>query len=307
MKKHELTEEEKRVLNEFEKETLEDKEWKQRKLKFEKLQLKRLSVPEWRILLALAYDGPQNKYGISKAYKNVRVIYATVHRATKHLEKVGWIEVIAEETSEKNMPTKIYSLTKEGLLWLLSKIPKTYHASLVDFSEKDSLGLRKTVKEKNTTKVANLETQNDVYLHLLLDFYPYVDQIAKNNTNLFPLLFGNWDSYKKIGVAQDIAEELPEAAFSTLVDHYNNYPLAIEFGTLDKLFAYKCYYAFLELYTKGYVNVDTEFQNEMIERVIKAFKSSPQLQELFQQISKEIKDRLAKSLAFIKHVTTKRT
>ena len=302
MKKRELTEEEKRVLNELEKETAEDKEWKQRKLKFEKLQLKRLSVPEWRILLALAYDGPQNKYGISKAYKNVRVQYATVHRATKHLEKTGWIEVIDTKISEKNMPTKIYSLTREGLLWLFSKIPKTIHPSLVYTPKDDSLDLRKTLNQKDTSKVENLETQNDVYLHLLLDFN--INKITENNTKLFPIVFENWNTFRKVGVAQGIAAEFPEAAFSALVDYYTKYPLGIKPETIERLFSYKCYHAFLKFHTTGFVNVHPDYQNEMINETVQVFKSSPQLHKLFQQISKDIEDRLDKSLAFIKRVKT---
>lgn len=302
MKKDELTEEErKRLLKELEAETTEDIEWKERIERFEKLQIRRLRVPEWRLLLVLAYKGPQSMYAIKKTYN---LQYATIHRATKSLEKTGWVKVVDTRHSEKNVLTKIYNVTPEGLLWLMSKIPKTIHPSLIDFSECDSLSLRKTLEEKDTAKVANLGTQNDVYLHLLLDFN--VNRIAKSNMKLFPLVFGNWDFYIKIGVAQDIASEFPEAAFSTLVDYYHNYPLAIELGTLDMLFTYKCYYAFLELYARGYANIDTEFQNEIIEKAIKAFKSSPKLQELFQQISKEIEDRLAKRLEFIKHVKTKR-
>jgi len=302
VKKSELTEEEKRVLNELEKETAEDKEWKQRKLKFEKWQLKRLSVPEWRILLALAYDGPQNKYVISKAYKNVRVQYATVHRATKHLEKTGWIEVIDTKISEKNMPTKIYSLTREGLLWLFSKIPKTIHPSLVYTPKDDSLDLRKTLNQKDTSKVENLETQNDVYLHLLLDFN--IDNIAENNTKLFPIVFENWNTFRKVGVAQGIAAEFPEAAFSTLVDYYHKYPLVFQLETIERLFSYKCYHAFLKFHTTGFVNVHPDYQNERINKTVQVFKSSPQLHKLFQQISKDIEDRLDKSLAFIKRVKT---
>jgi len=302
VKKRELTEEEKRVLDELEKETAEDKEWKQRKLRFEKLQLKRLSVPEWRILLALAYDGPQNKYGISKAYKNVRVQYATVHRATKRLEKTGWIEVIDTKTSEKNMPTKIYSVTREGLLWLFSKIPKTIHPSLVHPPKDDSLDLRKILNEKDTSKVENLETQNDVYLHLLLDFN--IDKIAEKNTKLFPIVFENWNIFKEVGVAQDIAAEFPEVAFSTLVDYYHKYALAIQLETIELLFSYKCFQAFLELYTTGFANVHYDYQNRMINETVQVFKSSPQLHKLFQQMSKDIEDRLDKSLTFIKHVKT---
>ena len=52
------------------------------------------------------------------------------------------------------------------------------------------------------------------------------------------------------------------------------------------LFTYKCYYAFLELYAKRCVNVDSELENEMIEKVAKVF-GSPHLKKLFQEISED--------------------
>lgn len=303
MNKRKLTEEEKLtkeelllLAKELEIETPEQTKEKERIRRFEKLNMKRMGVPEWRLLLVLAYNGPLSKYDISKMFK---FHYATVHRAAKSLERIGWVEVVETKTSEKNVVTKIYNLTGEGLLWIMSRIPKTVHHTLVVFSEDDSLGLRKTLSERDISKVQNLETQDDVYLHLLLDFD--ADKIAENNTNLFPLVFENWDLYKKIGVARIIAGEFPETAFSTLVMHYYNYAS----DTLDRLFPYKLYCAFLELYTKGYVGIHPDYKDEHVRKVAKVFKSNPQLQELFEQISKPIAERLTESITFINRVEKK--
>jgi len=272
---------------------------KRRAEKFEEMQIRArmLTVPEWRVLLALAYDGPQTMYKIAKTY-NFK--YPTVHRAMKSIKEIQWVKVVEKKRSVKNVPTKTYGLTREGLLWLLSKIPKTIHPSLADFSEGDSLGLRKTLEEKDISRVENLGTQNDVYLHLLLEFN--VDRIAKNNTNLFPLIFENWAFYREIEAAQDFVSEFPETAFSTLIDYYHNYPRMRKLGTLNLLFTYNLCYALSELYAEGCANVDTEFKNDLIQKATTVFRSNPPLQKLFRQISKEIEEKLHASLAFIKSV-----
>jgi len=282
---------------ELETETPDERKRKNMLRRFEELRMKRLGVPEWKLLLALAYGGPQNMYQIGKNYD---IKYPVVHRAAKILKAIMWIELLETRKSEKNVETKIYGLTREGSLWLLSKIPKTYHPSLIYTSENDSLSLRKTLETKDTSKVKNLESQNDVYLHLLLDFK--VDEIAKNNTELFPLIFENWDLYKRLELVQSITGEIPEAAFSTLVHYYCDYPLSIQLGSLDKIFTYRLFQSFLQHYANGYANVDNEYGDEIVEKTAKAFQGNPQLQRLFQQITSKIEARLTKSLAFIKKV-----
>jgi len=272
----------------------------ERTREFLKSQMKRLRVPEWKTLLALGYGGPQNMYQLAKAYD---LKYPMVHRAIKNLEEIRWVEVVDVKLSEKNMPTKIYSLTKEGLLWLLSRIPKTVHPSLVDFSENDSAGLRRTMEEKDISRLENLESQNDVYLHLLFNFD--VDRIADKNLQLFPLVFGNWPFYKKIGVAQDIAYEFPETAFSTMVEYYGGHEALMDkLGTIDMLFTYKLYYNFLEAAAKSYPDATTEFKEEIQQKTTRTFKSHAQLEELFHEISKQIEKRLTESLAFIREART---
>lgn len=291
----------KKEVNEVETETPEEKKQrKQRIQEFERSQMKRLRVPEWRILLALAYNGPQSRYQISKKY-NFK--YPIVHRATKSLKEIRWVEAIEEKLSVKNRPTKIYGLTRKGLLWLLSKIPKTIHPSLVDFSESDSLVLRKAMEEKDISKVENLKTQNDVYLHLLWE--SDVDRIAGNNTNLFPLIFENWDFYKEIEVAQHFVSEMPETAFSTLVDYYYEQGDLLEarkhkFSTLDLFFPYKLYYTYLKMVTEA----DPVFldEKELRQQAIKVFRKKQQLKDLFKILSSQIEDRTAENFQFIKNL-----
>lgn len=95
--------------------------------KFEKSRLFQLGVPDWKILLSLAYDGPQSKYDISKKYK---IAYPVVHRATMSLKKTGWIKVVKQQLSKKDVPTKIYGLTSEGLLWVFSRLPKNRSSNI---------------------------------------------------------------------------------------------------------------------------------------------------------------------------------
>jgi DNA-binding Lrp family transcriptional regulator len=191
-------------------------EMRARVRRFEKNQTKWLGIPEWKILLALAYDGPQIMYEIAKK-RGLK--YPTVHRAIKGLRELDWLKVVKEQYSLKHVLTKTYGLTVEGLLWLLSRIPKTVDPTLVDRSSEDELGLRKAWDEKDIRDLRNLETQNDVYLHLL--WYFDIASTAKNNTNLFPLIFENWNQFRKVGVADSLATIFPETAFSTLVEQKN--------------------------------------------------------------------------------------
>jgi len=276
--------------------------WKEKVQQFEESEVKRLRVPEWRVILALAYNGHQSRYDISKAHNTH---YGTVHHSVKNMKKAGWVKVVKKRYSMKNVLTQIYGLTREGLLWLLSRIPRSFHPSLIYSSEEDTLGLRKALSEKDVSKVENLETQRDVHLHLLLDFDFNVDKIAENNTNLFPLIFGNWNLYKELGVTQDIIGELPQTAFSTLVDYYHDYPEALRLGSLEKLFTYKCYYNFLKLHSGGHPNIDTESKDQILGETVGVFGSSPELQKLFCEISSQLKKTLSEKLTFIETVRSR--
>ncbi|MCW3985156.1 MAG: hypothetical protein NWE91_01935 [Candidatus Bathyarchaeota archaeon] len=267
-------------------------------MEFQKSHTKHLGVPEWRVLLALAHGGPRNMYQIAKTY-NFK--YPVVHRATKNLHEIRWIKIVRRRLSSKNVFATIYSLKSEGLLWLLSRIPRTLHPSLVDFSEPDSLGLRKRIDEQKTCVLANLATQDDVYLHLLFNFD--LDKIAKSNSGLFPLVFGNWDLFKEIGVTQCLGCEFPKAAFSTLVEYYYDYGgLKSKLGTIEMLFTYKLFYAFLEIFAEGYVDSPAEFREESVQKVATAFKSTPQLRKLYEQICSDIENKLSQSQIFIRRV-----
>jgi len=292
-----------RLLREIETETPEEKafwdEREQETREFEESQMKRLKVSEWRVLLTLAYNSPRNRYQISE---DLGCKYPPVHRATKSLERIRWVEVVEERRSEKNVPTKVYGLTREGLLWLLSKIPVWVQPSLV-FAEEDSLGLRRTLAEKDISKVKNLKTQNDIYLHLLLDFD--VNRIAKNNTHLFPLIFENWTYYREIKVAQDLVSIMPETAFSTLVEYYNKWGDFLEackhkFDMLDLFFPYKLYYAYLEMLT-GTSQISV-YEKEFQQKATKVFRSKQQLKNLFEIFSSKIKKKTAERLQFMENL-----
>ena len=61
-------------------------------------EMKRVPIPEWRILLVLAYDGPSTMYNIKQQYD---FKYSAIHRATKSFEKLKWIKVV-EKRRGKN-------------------------------------------------------------------------------------------------------------------------------------------------------------------------------------------------------------
>jgi hypothetical protein len=274
-----------------------NKKIQENKKSFKESQLRWFKMGEWKVLLALAYGGPNNMYQISKNYE---IQYPTVHRGIENLKEVGWIEEVEKRVSEKNIPTRIYGLTREGLLWLFSRIPKTLHPSLA-FAEDDSLGLRETLNRKNVGKIADLEYQKDVYLHLLFEFH--AEQIAKNNQNLFPLVFENWDLYKHIQIEQDITDTFPEAAFSTLVE-YNQRHEELKPDDLSLLFAEKLYRNLLERYGLGYANVDDEYKEELLRKIKSALTNNQKSRELFDKTTFQIKNELATRLEFIEVLRT---
>lgn len=122
----------------------------------------------------------------------------------------------------------------------------------------------------------------------------YVDRIARNNTNLFPLIFEKWDFYREIEVAQHFVSERPETAFFTLVDYYNEWGDFLEvrkhkFSTLDLFFPYKLCYAYLKMLTEAH-HVSW-YEEEFRQEAMKMFWSKQQLKDLFKILSSQIEER----------------
>ena len=78
---------------------------------------------QFKILLRLAQRGPMTKWQLKKKWKRYdSIAYSTVHETIKTLQAVGWVKALREEESEKGLLVKIYGLTLEGILWLLSRL-----------------------------------------------------------------------------------------------------------------------------------------------------------------------------------------
>jgi hypothetical protein len=268
--------------------------------KFERSQTRLIGVPEWRVLLILAYDGPQTMYQISKEHK---VTYPLVHRATLSLERLNWIGVIETKVSEKNVSKKIYGLTSEGLLWLLSRVPKTIPPTLMDKSLPDPSGLRKAAA-KSISEPKNLETQTDVHIHLLYELN--INRIAEANTGLLPLVFEFWKSYAIIGIVSDLTWRFPETAFGALVEYYKNWEcLKDRFSAVEEIFAYKLYYAYLEHLGNASDRAEAGYIETPMQQIAKVFSQSPELRELLDQILAELNAKYKKNLAYLKRIKTK--
>jgi hypothetical protein len=216
----------------------------------------------------------------------------------KGLQRLDWVAIVGAGMSVKNVGTRTYGITREGLLWLMAKIPKEIHESIVDPSTPDSLGLRKRLHDRDTSKLENLESANDIYLHLLFDFD--IEKVVATNTTLFPLVFENWDFFQKIEVAGSLKGEMPEVAFSTLTDYFYSYTRD-GFHALETLFAYKLFSVFLERYAKA----DLFAKEEEVDRTASVFQHSPPLRDLFFKIVTETETRLERSLDFVRAVSGK--
>jgi DNA-binding MarR family transcriptional regulator len=273
--------------------------WKRKE--FDRLNSEQLTVPEWKVLLALAYDGQRNMFEISKAY---HFAYPLVHRAVKGLVKLRCIEVVDVKRSEKNLKIKIYGLGREGLLWLLSRKPKTFPMELVDPQLEDSLGLRKTLNEKEAFHFQDLKTQRDVHLHLLFEFD--MERIALNNTDLFPLVFNNWKSYNEKGIPNSKLSSLPENAFSTLAEYYHSSEdPGQKSESLERIFTRKVYRSLLESLIRAYPDGLSRFPkliDSALQEATKTFNSSPELLKLFEHLCKEYESEAEQILASIKKV-----
>lgn len=249
-------------------------------------ELRRVPIPQWRILLVLAYDGPSIMYQIKKKY---RFQYPSVHRATKKLEEIKWINVVERRRAQKGGITKVYGLTLVGLLHLLYRIPKWIRPSEIYATRKIKELLPKEVK----TDLKELRTQQDVALHLLYCFK--FDEVAEKHRGLLPLIYGKWNHFKNNKVSVDVFSSMVKVAHVTLADYYSHRKSV----SLPKLFADKVYYNLLkesmfERYPrkrKGYESFD---YHEMVQqKAIAVFKNDPQLIALFKKICAGLEKEIA--------------
>jgi DNA-binding MarR family transcriptional regulator len=267
---------------------------------FERFQTMRIAASEWRVLLALAYDGPQSMYAISKKNKT---LYPTVHRATSNLKKNKWVEVTATRPSEKNVTTNTYSLTREGLLWIFTRKARTIPAKLVDSSNDDETVKRRMKRMENAKnmKLENMKTETDFHLHLL--FSLDVDKIAEANAKLFPSVFEKWDSYRKSDIAFVLSQAFPEAALSTLRYYYygDDGPRS-KFKTLEKLFAYESYRAAIETFSRGYVTRPSKTRKEYLNEILSMYEQNPEIQDILDQVLSEMETTSKKTLDLLKKI-----
>jgi predicted transcriptional regulator len=195
---------------------------------FNELRLRKISVLEWKVLLTLAYCGPKTIYDISIA-QNMR--YPAIHKATKNLEELTWVEIVRKEKSKKNITKNIYGLTREGLLWVFSRIPTIPSAMF------------KSNKQKSSPEpLPEIRNQEDINSHLLEAF----DMVStsQKNTGLFHLFFEHWDFLEELQIADRVFEKIPLAAISTLAEYHCRVPSARGFSSLDLRFTYNLFYEF---------------------------------------------------------------
>jgi DNA-binding MarR family transcriptional regulator len=270
--------------------------------RFERLRALKIGVPMWKVLLALAYDGPQSMYTIFKKHGSK---YPVIHTATMKLEKVRWIRTVKKKRSEKNVMTKIYGLTPEGLLWILSKAPKTVASHDIKTLLASS-GEEKTKKHFfEFSKLANLNKQMDVRLHLLREFSssPFgIHRIAKSNADLFPLVFCKWESYKNTGVADWLSFNFVGVADSTLAEYYYGQGAKGGARELQRIFTYKAYGALLEWTGRAYARAEPEFKEELLKGISSMWTENPELVPLLDQIMSELEPELEENLAFLNRI-----
>lgn len=272
---------------------------------FERFQTMRIGASEWRVLLALAYNGPQSMYTIHKENK---ILYSGVHRATLNLRKNNWVVVTATPRSEKNVTTNIYSLTSEGLLWVFSRKPRTIPVELLEFSGDDEAVRRRVERLENagSMRLKNMKTETDVHLHLLFGFD--VDKIAEANAKLFPSIFGKWDSYRKSDIAFVLSQAFPDAALSTLRYYYygDDGPTS-KFKTLEKLFAFESYRAAIETFSRGYVTRPSKARNVYLNEILSLYEQNPEIQDILDQVLSEMETTSKKTLDLLNKIKAARS
>ena len=260
-------------------------------------ELRRVRIPEWRILLVLAYDGPSTMYKIKKKYN---FQYSAIHVATKSLEKLKWIRVVERKHGQKGGTTKVYGLTLVGLLHLLYRIPKGIRPSEIYATRKT----RELLPEEVKTDLTELSTQQDVALHLFYCFK--FDKVAENYRRLLPLIYGKWKHFKDNDVSIDVFSSMVEVAHVTLA-HYYSHRKGV---SLTKLFADKIYYNLLkesmfERYPrkrKGYESFD--YIERVQQKAIAVFKNDPRLTAIFKEICARLEKEIASLSKSIQKIKT---
>jgi hypothetical protein len=259
-------------------------------------ELFQLSIPQWRILLSFAYDGPSTMYQITGKYG---FQYPAVHRATTALAKRQWIALKAEQPSQKGGIKKVYALTLLGLLHLLSRVPKMF--ALTSRCQHSGVPLPKDV----TADLSALRTQEDVMLHLL--YGVKYDQIAPNHQSMLPLIFGKWTHFQESEVRRRVFSSMVAVAHVTL-GHY--YSVSEEQRTpLRTLFTRKVYYNLLKdaMFEKSPSTRPGEeaydYHHAILRQTIAVFKGDHELTKLFRHISRQLESEvtsLSRSLKRLK-------
>lgn len=264
-------------------------------------ELRRVPIPEWRILLVLAYDGPSTMYQIKKKYG---FKYSSIHRATKSLEKLKWIKVVERRRAQKGGTTKVHGLTLVGLLHVLYRIPKWFLPSEIYTTREEKWLLPKEVK----TDVRKLRTQQDVAFHLLYCFK--FNEVAENYQRLLPMIYGKWTHFKNNHVTINVFSSMVKVAHVTLAHYYSSMRSTRRGVSLRKLFADKVYYNLLkecmfERYPrkrKGYESFD--YQDMIQQEAIAVFQNDPQLTALFKQICTILEKETASLSKSIRKIKT---
>ena len=263
-------------------------------------ELRQPAIPEWKVLLVFAYDGPLTMYQIMKKYG---FKYSAIHRATKNLETLRWIKVIERKLGDKGGTIKIYGLTLVGLLHLLYRIPTVFCLPRV-YTAKEKRLLPEEVK----TDLRKLHTREDVGLYLIYCFD--FDQVAESNLRLLPLIYGKWDHFRKNQVTFNVFSSMVDVANVTLGDYYDGSGQTRRGISLKKLFTYKVYYNLLkkslfESYPrkrKGYASFD--YEDMIQQKTIAVFQNDSQLTDLFKQICTRLEKEIASLSKSIEKIKT---
>jgi predicted transcriptional regulator len=264
---------------------------------FIKLSLRRVSIPEARVLLTLAYRGPANMYQIStRAVKGKarapKTTYPAVHGAIKSLKKLGWVKVVDEGKSRKNNPAKTYGLTVEGLLWLFARFPSITHPERL---HDESVGL-KMMNQKQPKEVEKTHGDQDSYFLFHFDFY----SVRKKNVALLPIVFEKWERFQEFHSANDLMWNFPGVAQETLLEyHVGHEGLRERLKSMEMIFAYKLFYSYLENTSRFYGIPRPSFlefrkhAGEYIKKIaVETLTSSPQLAKLAHQILRDMKTQV---------------
>ena len=268
--------------------------------------MRELTVAEWKVLLASAYNGSVTKYGVKKEYN---VTYTTVDRVVKGCEKIGWLAMAGRVTSTKGTSIKSYALTQEGLLWLMNKTPRGYPFSFGLTDQENENPPRADPEDVGYVSYSSgtvhelkkAKCHDDVYAHLY-EFERYVPRIARNNRSLFPIVFGGWSTLKAEAQAY-FPWVIRGVAFDALLEHYKTYGgLKKKFGTLDRVLAYLMYKDYLQRATEASARFDSRFPKRILEGIEGSLNASAGLRDICAMISRELEAVAEVSFSFVKQI-----